>query len=549
MLRVVRLVALLSYWAPALRDLRVVLLRRERSRQVVVMGALVGLLTFVGALALDQLDIASGANIDYDDDGEVTERDHKFHVHLWWAFRQIQDPGNMLGAPEAAGAVVVSMVLTVFGLFLVSFLIGLGDGRGARADDGQPAARAGAARAHGDRARARGDAAAARRAGPLLPKADPRGLAVASLAAPAGRQPAPAGARAAVRGRRPPRRPAAVHPQDDAHRVPPGLGGRPRLHDPRRHRPRPPRAGAGRQRGREPRRRDDPRAADDPRRAAPAPHRPAEATCPQGHAEAPRAAPVRDAVGARPRAPAGRGDPRRAQPAGRVGGDLVRVGRGPDVRRARRAADRAVHGVRGPHRRHRAGARGAAVERGPRDLHVLLRGARRSATRPRRRRRCPRRRPRRCGRCGRGRRRDRPGARWSRSACCTTRARARGCRTACGWPARRRRSRRRGRGSWRWPRASRWSATSRTRCSSRRRRRGGGSADRGRAPGCARAPDLPLRRIVGVRVSAGDGRAARGAGAGRAGGGDPAAGRRRGDAGRGDRALRASTAGWRTTAR
>ncbi len=126
MLRVMRLVALLSYWAPALRDLRVVLLRRERSRQVVVMGALVGLLTFVGALALDQLDIASGANIDYDDDGRVTDRDHKFHVHLWWAFRQIQDPGNMLGAPEAVGAVVVSMVLTVFGLFLVSFLIGLG---------------------------------------------------------------------------------------------------------------------------------------------------------------------------------------------------------------------------------------------------------------------------------------------------------------------------------------------------------------------------------------------------------------------------------------
>lgn len=126
MFRVMRLVALLSYWAPALRDLRVVLLRRERSRQVVVMGALVALLTFVGALALEQLDIASGANIDYDDDGEVTPRDHRFYVHLWWAFRQIQDPGNMLGAPEAAGAVVVSVVLTVFGLFLVSFLIGLG---------------------------------------------------------------------------------------------------------------------------------------------------------------------------------------------------------------------------------------------------------------------------------------------------------------------------------------------------------------------------------------------------------------------------------------
>jgi hypothetical protein len=174
------------------------------------MGALVGLLSFVGALALDQLDIASGANIDYDDDGEVTERDHKFHVHLWWAFRQIQDPGNMLGAPEAAGAVVVSMVLTVFGLFLVSFLIGLGT------DVVRELMTVSRLRAPGLRGHTvivhvqRGDAAAARRAGPLLPKADPRGLAVASLAAPAGRQPAPAGARAALRGRRrttPTRRP------------------------------------------------------------------------------------------------------------------------------------------------------------------------------------------------------------------------------------------------------------------------------------------------------------------------------------------------------
>lgn len=126
LLRVVRLVALLSYWAPALHDLRVVLLRRERSRQVLVMGALVALLTFVGALALEQIDHASPVTIDYDSDGELTARDHKFYVHLWWAFRQIQDPGNMLGAPEAVGAVVVSVALTVFGLFLISFLIGLG---------------------------------------------------------------------------------------------------------------------------------------------------------------------------------------------------------------------------------------------------------------------------------------------------------------------------------------------------------------------------------------------------------------------------------------
>ncbi|MBK7829263.1 hypothetical protein [Nannocystis sp.] len=125
LLRVIRLVALLSYWAPVMHDLRSVLLRRERSRQVLVMGAMVGLLSFTGALALEQLEAGAGA-VDYDEDGAVTTSDRRFFVHLWWAFRQIQDPGNMLAAPSSAAAVVVSMVLTVFGLLLVSFLIGLG---------------------------------------------------------------------------------------------------------------------------------------------------------------------------------------------------------------------------------------------------------------------------------------------------------------------------------------------------------------------------------------------------------------------------------------
>ncbi len=125
LLRLLRLMTLLSYWAPVMQDMRAVLLRRERSRQVLVMGAMVGLLSFTGALVLEQLETGVGA-VDYDEDGEVTPADKQFAVHLWWAFRQIQDPGNMLAAPGSGAAVAVSMVLTVFGLLLISFLIGLG---------------------------------------------------------------------------------------------------------------------------------------------------------------------------------------------------------------------------------------------------------------------------------------------------------------------------------------------------------------------------------------------------------------------------------------
>lgn len=124
-LRLSRFVVLLGYWAPVMRDLRTVMLRHERTRQVIVMGMVVALLAFAGALVLQQHEF-DVTGIDYDEDGVVTSSDRAFFTKLWWAFRQIQDPGNMLQAPGAVAAAVVSLALTVAGLFLVSFLIGLG---------------------------------------------------------------------------------------------------------------------------------------------------------------------------------------------------------------------------------------------------------------------------------------------------------------------------------------------------------------------------------------------------------------------------------------
>lgn len=124
-LRLLRFVVLLGYWAPLMRDLRTVMLRRERARQVVVMAMIVGLLSFAGALVLQQSEV-DDRGVDYDEDGRVDRADHDFFTKLWWSFRQIQDPGNMMTAPSAPAVVFVSLWLTVAGLFLVSFLIGLG---------------------------------------------------------------------------------------------------------------------------------------------------------------------------------------------------------------------------------------------------------------------------------------------------------------------------------------------------------------------------------------------------------------------------------------
>lgn len=133
--RLSRMLLLLSYWAPLVRDVWTVMLQRERARQVVLMGFIVLALSFAGAVVIDQMREAGDEIIDFDGDGvsgysdtgeALDPDDERFVVHLWWAFRQIQDPGNMMASPEQAVAVVVSLGLTVVGLFMVTFLIGLG---------------------------------------------------------------------------------------------------------------------------------------------------------------------------------------------------------------------------------------------------------------------------------------------------------------------------------------------------------------------------------------------------------------------------------------
>ncbi len=121
--RLTRMLLLIGYWAPLVRDLLGILARRERARQLVLMGFVVAVLSFAGAVLLYYL---SDTPVDVNDDGVVNRRDHSFLALLWWSFRQVQDPGNMLSSPNALPVVIVSLLLTVFGLFLVSFLIGLG---------------------------------------------------------------------------------------------------------------------------------------------------------------------------------------------------------------------------------------------------------------------------------------------------------------------------------------------------------------------------------------------------------------------------------------
>jgi len=122
--RLTRMALLFGYWAPLVRDAWALLSKGERARQLMLMAFVVLALAFTGALMLDFFEDRS---IDYDGDGQVSDPDDsKFLLRLWWAFRQIEDPGNLISHPQGIYTIVISLALTVAGFFLFSFLIGLG---------------------------------------------------------------------------------------------------------------------------------------------------------------------------------------------------------------------------------------------------------------------------------------------------------------------------------------------------------------------------------------------------------------------------------------
>jgi len=120
--RLLRMLLLVGYWSPVLKDGLAVLARHDRLRQVSLLGLVVALLAFAGATIIAHLPVGG---VDFTGDGRVNAADEAFWPRLWWAFRQIQDPGNMVTDPGELMVVIVSLALTIAGLFVVSFLIGL----------------------------------------------------------------------------------------------------------------------------------------------------------------------------------------------------------------------------------------------------------------------------------------------------------------------------------------------------------------------------------------------------------------------------------------
>lgn len=119
-LRLVRLLVLLRFVRAVLHDLYAIVVRRERFQQFALVTFSVMALSFIAAVLLAQLEIP------HPYDGNASSA-NSFRDQLWWAFRQLESADNLVPNLHAHPLIVViSLLLTVTGVFIISFIIGLG---------------------------------------------------------------------------------------------------------------------------------------------------------------------------------------------------------------------------------------------------------------------------------------------------------------------------------------------------------------------------------------------------------------------------------------
>jgi hypothetical protein len=116
LLRLTRLFVLARFGQGLAKDLYAVLTRREQLQTLGLVTGAVVVLSCVSAVVLSQLRVDVAAT-----DGA------SFRERLWWSFRQLESADNIV--PDLTGnpvLITLSLVLTICGVFLISFVIGVG---------------------------------------------------------------------------------------------------------------------------------------------------------------------------------------------------------------------------------------------------------------------------------------------------------------------------------------------------------------------------------------------------------------------------------------
>ena len=121
--RIARLLLLITYWGPLARDFAAIALQRERMSQIMLV---MGLAVFLTALGASTLRIIGNTSTDFNGDGSISSADQGLFELIWWSWRQVMDPGNLVQQTGSVGVLLISLVLTVGGLLIVAVLIGMG---------------------------------------------------------------------------------------------------------------------------------------------------------------------------------------------------------------------------------------------------------------------------------------------------------------------------------------------------------------------------------------------------------------------------------------
>ncbi|MDC3958153.1 ion transporter [Polyangium jinanense] len=120
-LRLARLLLLLRFARELAADLYSIVTRREQLQQFGLVTVAVWSLAFGAAVVLDHLAIR------YDYTGSGLAADADFIDRVWWAFRQLESADNLVGTIKVPAPIaVLSLGLTIVGVFVVSFIIGIG---------------------------------------------------------------------------------------------------------------------------------------------------------------------------------------------------------------------------------------------------------------------------------------------------------------------------------------------------------------------------------------------------------------------------------------
>lgn len=115
-LRLTRLLMLLRFAKDLALDIYTIMTRREQLQQFALVTGAVLVLSFVSAVILAQLAIPHDALLK-----------PRFVDQLWWSFRQMESADNLVPTLRNNPVLVVlSLLLTVTGVFVISFIIGIG---------------------------------------------------------------------------------------------------------------------------------------------------------------------------------------------------------------------------------------------------------------------------------------------------------------------------------------------------------------------------------------------------------------------------------------